>query len=79
MKKKILIIVCILILIILLIPIKTKYKDGGTVVYNSVLYKITDAGGFATTANGDIGYEEGIVIEIFGFKVFDNVKVVGVK
>lgn len=43
MKKKskaIIIIVIILLLVILVFPLKMKYKDGGTIEYRAILYKI---------------------------------------
>ena len=68
MKKKIIIIVCV-VLVVMLIPIKTHLKDGGTIQYKSILYKINKV--HRLIENGfDIGTE----IEILGFKVFDNVK-----
>ena len=39
-KKKIIIIVSMIFLIILLVPIKLQYKDGGTIEYKSLTYKI---------------------------------------
>ena len=68
MKKKIIIIVCA-VLVVMLIPIKTHLKDGGTIQYKSILYKINKV--HRLIENGfDIGTE----IEILGFKVFDNVE-----
>lgn len=68
MKKKIIIIICA-VLVVMLIPIKTQLKDGGTIQYKSILYKINKV--HRLIENGfDIGTE----IEILGFKVFDNVK-----
>ena len=68
MKKKIIIIVCV-VLVVMLIPIKTHLKDGGTIQYKSILYKINKV--HRLIENGfDIGTE----IEILGFKVFDNVE-----
>ena len=53
----------------MLIPIKTHLKDGGTIQYKSILYKINKV--HRIIENGfDIGTE----IEILGFKVFDNVE-----
>ena len=40
MKKKITIIAIIFLLVICLIPIHVTLKDGGTKIYNAVLYKI---------------------------------------
>ena len=68
MKKKIIIIICI-VLIVLLIPVKLQLKDGGTVEYKSILYKVSKV--HRTIDNGfDIGTE----IEILGFKIYDNIK-----
>lgn len=68
MKKKIIIIICAF-LVVMLIPIKTHLKDGGTIQYKSILYKINKV--HRLIENGfDIGTE----IEILGFKVFDNVE-----
>ena len=68
MKKKIIIIICA-VLVVMLIPIKTHLKDGGTIQYKSILYKINKV--HRLIENGfDIGTE----IEILGFKVFDNVE-----
>ena len=68
MKKKIIIIICAF-LVVTLIPIKTHLKDGGTIQYKSILYKINKV--HRLIENGfDIGTE----IEILGFKVFDNVE-----
>lgn len=68
MKKKIIIIVCI-ILIVMLIPIKLHLKDGGTVEYKSIIYKISKVHRLI-----DNGYDIGTEIYIFGFKVYDNVE-----
>lgn len=68
MKKKVIIIICV-ILVIMLIPVRLQLKDGGTVEYKSILYKVSKV--HRTIDNGfDIGTE----IRILGFKVFDNVK-----
>lgn len=68
MKKKIIVIVCA-VLVVMLIPIKTHLKDGGTIQYKSILYKINKV--HRLIENGfDIGTE----IRILGFKVFDNVE-----
>lgn len=68
MKKKIIIIVCV-ILVVMLIPVRLQLKDGGTVEYKSILYKVSKV--HRTIDNGfDIGTE----IRILGFKLYDNVK-----
>ena len=68
MKKKIIIMVCV-ILVVMLVPVRLQLKDGGTVEYKSIIYKVSKV--HRTIDNGfDIGTE----IEILGFKVYDNVK-----
>lgn len=68
MKKKIIIIVCV-ILVIMLIPVRLQLKDGGTVEYKSILYKVSKVHRLI-----DNGYDIGTEIRILGFKVFDNVE-----
>lgn len=46
-------------------------KDGGTVKYQAVLYSISDVHRLAPSLAS--GYEEGIVIEILGMQVYNNV------
>ena len=40
MKKKVMIGICVLLAIVLLVPIPMRLKDGGTVVYRSVLDQV---------------------------------------
>lgn len=68
MKKKIIIIACV-ILVIMLIPVRLQLKDGGTVEYKSILYKVSKVHRLI-----DDGYDIGTEIRILGFKVFDNVE-----
>ena len=70
MKKKILIIVCIIIGIVMLIPIPNRLKDGGSVEYRALIYKVTKLYRFneASTAT----HEEGWIIEILGFEIYNN-------
>jgi len=74
LKKKI-IAICI-VAFILLCPIVLKTKDGGTVEYRAVLYCVQDVHRFASIEDQENGkeYDEGIIIEILGFEVFNNVK-----
>lgn len=69
-KKNILIIaIIVLLLIVLLFPFKiNRLKDGGTVEYKALLYKLTDYHKFGT----DTEYVEGIKIEILGKEIFNN-------
>lgn len=68
MKKKVIILICV-ILVIMLIPVRLQLKDGGTVEYKSILYKISKVHRLI-----DNGFDIGTEIRIFGFKVFDNVE-----
>lgn len=71
MKKKIAIIICVLLAIALLFPLPLRMKDGGTVKYQAVLYSISDVHRLAPSE--DSGYEDGIIIEILGIQIFNNV------
>jgi len=71
MKKKIAIILCVLLVVALLVPIPLRMKDGGTVKYQAVLYSVSDVHRLAPSEDG--GYEDGIIIEILGMQVFNNV------
>ena len=72
MKKIIIITICVLLAIILLVPIPLRLKDGGTVVYQAVLYRIEDV--HRLDHNSESGYIEGIVITIFGFEVYNSIE-----
>lgn len=71
MKKKIVMIICVLLAIALLFPIPLRMKDGGTVKYQAVLYSVSDVHRLAPSE--DSGYEDGIIIEILGMQIFNNV------
>lgn len=71
MKKKIIIAVIIVALLIVLLPIPMHLKDGGTVEYKSLIYKITKVR--RLNNNSKNGYDNGIIVEILGIKIYDNV------
>ena len=75
MKKWITALVIVLA-IILLFPLPFRLKDGGTVVYQAVLYSVSDVHSLATPEEMEAGkeYNEGIIIKILGFEIFNNVK-----
>lgn len=75
MKKKIIIAIAIIIAVVLLFPIPMRLKDGGTVKYQAILYSISDVHRLAPLDN-DVGYEDGIIVEILGMEVFNNVATV---
>lgn len=71
MKKKYLIIIAIVLFLILCFPIPIRLKDGGTVEYKAILYEVIDVK--RLNEKSRTGYEEGIIIKIFGIEVFNNV------
>lgn len=72
MKKKAIIVLCVLLLAVLLVPIPLRLKDGGTVKYQALLYSISDVHRLApSTASG---YEDGVILEILGMQIYNNVK-----
>ena len=75
MKKKAIIIVCVLLAIVLLFPIPMRLRDGGTVQYKAILYMVSDVHSLAIIEEQEAGKEfnEGIIIEILGFEIFNNV------
>ena len=79
MKKKVIIVLVIIILLILLFPIRNQLKDGGTVEYKALVYKFSKVKRLISIEEmeqeGKIKeYDQGIVIEILGFKIYSNVK-----
>ena len=79
MKKKIIITLVVIILLVLLFPIRNQLKDGGTVEYKALVYKISKVKRLITIEEmeqeGKIKeYKQGIIIEIFGYEIYNNVK-----
>lgn len=79
MKKKALIINVTLLLAILLFPIRLNLKDGGSVQYKSLTYSITKVHSLVSEEeaikDGKVKpYKDGIIVEILGMKIFDNVE-----
>ena len=74
MKKRILIIISILLVIILLIPIPFEVDDGGTVVYDAILYKVENVHTINPDMDSKQDFLEGIRICFLGFEIFDSVK-----
>lgn len=80
MKKKVLItIVIVAIILILLFPIRLQLKDGGTVEYKALLYKVSKVHRLIAIEEmekeGKIKeYDDGFVIEILGFEILNNVE-----
>lgn len=72
MKKKVIIVMVIVVLLILLVPIPMHLKDGGTVEYKAILYKVSKV--HRLTGYLEKMYEDGTTIEILGMEIFNNVK-----
>lgn len=68
MKKKVIIISVVLILLVLLFSIRNQLKDGGTVEYKALVYKVSKIHKHLETEQQD-----GIIVEIFGKELFNNV------
>lgn len=75
MKKKIIIAAIIIITFVLLFPVKSQLKDGGTVEYRALLYKISKVHRLVLIEDMEKKkqYDDGIIIEILGVEVFNNV------
>ena len=71
MKKKVIIVITILVLLILLVPIPFKLRDGGTIEWKSLTYKISKV--HKLNIESETGYDDGIIVEILGIKIYDNV------
>ena len=73
MKKILIITISILLAAALLIPVPMHMEDGGTVVYQAILYSVSDVHRLNLDEETDAPYQEGIIIEILGFEVYHNV------
>ena len=74
MKKKVIIGICILLAIAFLIPIRIPLKDGGTVVYSAVLYRVEKVHRIDSESTGKADYLEGTIVRILGIQVYNDVK-----
>ena len=70
MKKQKLIVISIIIALIMLIPIPNRLKDGGSVEYRALIYKVTKLYRFNEVSAAT--HEEGWIIEILGFEIYNN-------
>ena len=69
-KNKLIIIAIILILVILLIPIRMNLKDGGSVMYKSLVYEVTKIHQLAPDTDGVKPYIDGLEVKIFGITIY---------
>ena len=67
--KKTKLFIIILVLIILFIPLRFNLKDGGSVVYKSLVYEVTKIHAL-NYPDGAKPYIEGIEVKIFGITVY---------
>lgn len=71
MKKKVIVIVIVIVFLVLFVPIPMHLKDGGTVEYKALTYKVSKI--HRTNLHSLTGYEDGIVVEVFGIKVYEKI------
>lgn len=80
MNKKIMVVgLIVVILLILFFPIREQLRDGGTVEYKALVYKVSKVKKLISIdemeKEGKIKeYNQGIIIEIFGFEIYNDVK-----
>ena len=74
MKKKIMIGICIVLAIICLIPTRTHLEDGGTVVYQAILYRVEDVHSIGAEDPAEDEYLEGTIVKILGIEVYNDVE-----
>ena len=74
LKKKVMIGICVLLGLVLLIPVPMRLKDGGTVIYKALLYRVEDVHRLNPDINAEQEYLEGTIVEILGIEVFNNLK-----
>lgn len=69
-KKRIAIIAIIAVLVILLTPIRISLKDGGSVMYKSLVYEVTKIHQLAPEVGGVTPYIDGFEIKILGMTIY---------
>lgn len=74
-KEKVTVLIAILIIaVIFLVPVPYHLKDGGTVVYKALLYTVSDVHSLNPDIEAENPYLEGMIIEILGVEVYNNVE-----
>lgn len=71
-KRKLIIGIITIILVILLMPIRYVLKDGGTIIYQSLVYKITSY--HSLDDRYKTGYLEGTEFKFLGFTIYKDIK-----
>ncbi len=72
--KKLLVGLCIVLALLLLVPVPIPKKDGGTVEYKAALYSVHDVHRLNPDMDEEKPFLEGIIIELLGIEVFNNVE-----
>lgn len=70
MKRRYVILLIVIILLLLLSPIPQHLKDGGTVEYKSLIYKISIV--HRLNEYSETKYDDGVIVEILGLQVYNN-------
>lgn len=73
MKQKLAAGVCVLLALVLLIPVPMTLKDGGTKVYQAILYRVELVHRLTLSPEGGQEYQTGTVVRILGMTVYDSV------
>ena len=75
-KKRIIrIVIFAVVLAVLLVPFPLRAKDGGTVCYAAVLYRVTDYHAM-TELDGVFGFTVGYRVDILWFTVYERTEFV---
>lgn len=69
-KKRIAIIAIMAVLVILLTPIRMSIKDGGSVMYKSLVYDVTKIHRLAPEVDSVKPYIDGFEIKILGMTIY---------
>ena len=72
MTKRIILFLAIIVLLVLLVPIPKKYKDGGSVDYNALLYQIRVYHRLDLECKD--GFRDGLEIKILGNTVYQKIE-----
>lgn len=70
--KSIILFFVILVLLLLLVPIPKKYKDGGSIDYNALLYQISVYHRLDLACED--GYRDGLEIKILGNTIYQKIE-----
>ena len=72
MKSSTIAVLGVFLALVLMIPIPIHMKDGGTVEYRAVLYRVTDVHRIHHEIDG--GYLDGTIVEVLGMEIYNDVE-----